>query len=84
MEVGTKVSRERGAAALFELDEETRAAAQSYSAKRDGGAKGGSVSDGSTVSPHVMMSYNWDHQDVIVRVVASLQRRGYLVWVDVE
>ena len=29
MEVGTKVSKERGAAALFELDEETRAAAQS-------------------------------------------------------
>ena len=36
MEVGTKVSKERGAAALFELDEETRAAAQSGSAKRDG------------------------------------------------
>ena len=31
-----------------------------------------------------MMSYNWDHQDVIVRVVGSLQSRGYLVWVDVE
>ena len=42
------------------------------------------MSDGSTVAPHVMMSYNWDHQDVIVRVVASLQSRGYLVWVDVE
>ena len=84
MEVGTKVSKECGAAALFELDEETRAAARSYSANRDGGAKGDSVSDGSTASPHVMMSYNWDHQDVIVRVVASLQSRGYLVWVDVE
>ena len=46
VEVGTKVSKERGAAALFELDEEeSRAAAssQSGSAKRDG-AQGGSVS----------------------------------------
>eukprot|EP01046_Picozoa_sp_COSAG06_P051072 COSAG06_NODE_8250_length_2223_cov_5.708098_1_plen_700_part_10 len=34
--------------------------------------------------PHVMASYNWDHQDVILRVVASLQGRGYLVWVDTE
>jgi len=31
-----------------------------------------------------MVSYNWDHQDVILRVVASLQGRGYLVWVDTE
>jgi hypothetical protein len=34
--------------------------------------------------PHIMASYNWDHQDVILRVVASLQTRGYLVWVDTE
>jgi hypothetical protein len=31
-----------------------------------------------------MASYNWDHQDVILRVVGSLQGRGYLVWVDTE
>jgi hypothetical protein len=31
-----------------------------------------------------MASYNWDHQDVILRVVGSLQSRGYLVWVDTE
>eukprot|EP01045_Picozoa_sp_COSAG04_P056855 COSAG04_NODE_26779_length_290_cov_142.198953_1_plen_96_part_11 len=30
------------------------------------------------------MSYNWDHQDVILRVVAWLQAHGYLVWVDTE
>jgi hypothetical protein len=34
--------------------------------------------------PHIMASYNWDHQDVILRVVRSLQGRGYLVWVDTE
>ena len=31
-----------------------------------------------------MMSYNWDHQDVNLRVVGSLQSRGYLVWIDTE
>jgi hypothetical protein len=34
--------------------------------------------------PHIMMSYNWDHQEVILRVVAWLQAHGYLVWVDTE
>ena len=38
----------------------------------------------SKAPPHVMMSYNWDHQAVVLRVVASLQSRGYLVWVDTE
>ena len=40
--------------------------------------------DGSGKPPHIMMSYNWDHQDVILRVVAWLQAHGYLVWVDTE
>ena len=31
-----------------------------------------------------MASYNWDHQHVILRVVAWLQAHGYLVWVDTE
>ena len=34
--------------------------------------------------PHLMMSYNWAHQQVIMRVVAWLQKHGYLVWVDTE
>ena len=29
---------------------------------------------------HLMMSYQWDHQRVIERVVRSLQTRGHLVW----
>jgi hypothetical protein len=40
---------------------------------------------GSTVEPpHVMMSYNWAVQAIVMRIVAELQRRGYLVWVDLE
>eukprot|EP01045_Picozoa_sp_COSAG04_P039177 COSAG04_NODE_10850_length_748_cov_1.674884_1_plen_249_part_11 len=74
-EVGTKESRERAAGALFELDEEAR------SAKRKAPNAG---ADGGHRPPHIMMSYNWDHQDVILRVVAWLQAHGYLVWVDTE
>jgi hypothetical protein len=33
---------------------------------------------------HVMISYNWDHQEVILRVVAAVRQRGYVVWVDTE
>ena len=33
---------------------------------------------------HVMISYNWDHQPVILRLVKALKARGYRIWVDVE
>ena len=75
VEVGTKASRERAAGALFELDEEARSAKRTV--QHAGGAD-------TKAPPHIMMSYNWDHQDVILRVVAWLQAHGYLVWVDTE
>ena len=31
-----------------------------------------------------MMSYSWEYQAVIKRVNASLVRRGYTTWIDVE
>ena len=33
---------------------------------------------------HVMLSYNWGHQDVIKRINTALQARGYSVWIDIE
>ena len=33
---------------------------------------------------HIMLSYCWDHQATIKRVNASLQARGYTVWIDIE
>ena len=80
-EVGTKVSKERGAAALFELEEDKRP--KQASPDTDDGSGTGLVS-GQKPPPHVMASYNWDHQGVILRVVSALQSRGYLVWVDTE
>eukprot|EP01045_Picozoa_sp_COSAG04_P016368 COSAG04_NODE_1360_length_7092_cov_12.824825_1_plen_1672_part_10 len=75
-DVGTKESRERAAGALFELDEERRAAKSNKPSDADSGS--------SKPPPHIMVSYNWDHQHVILRVVAWLQAHGYLVWVDTE
>eukprot|EP01045_Picozoa_sp_COSAG04_P021175 COSAG04_NODE_2250_length_4446_cov_52.316310_5_plen_794_part_00 len=77
-EAGTKESRERAAGALFELDEEAR------SAKVRTAAEAESEPGAPKPPPHIMVSYNWDHQHVILRVVAWLQTHGYLVWVDTE
>eukprot|EP01046_Picozoa_sp_COSAG06_P021538 COSAG06_NODE_1624_length_8892_cov_3872.704424_1_plen_1008_part_10 len=82
-EVGTKVSKERGAAALFEVEDGKRSKAAADS-DDDGSGTGLSAGQQQKPPPHVMASYNWDHQDVILRVVTSLQDRGYLVWVDTE
>eukprot|EP01046_Picozoa_sp_COSAG06_P022315 COSAG06_NODE_1723_length_8586_cov_69.274420_1_plen_379_part_10 len=84
-EVGTKVSKERGAAALFEVEDGKRPKQSSPGDGADDGS-GTGLSSGQQQKPppHVMASYNWDHQDVILRVVTSLQDRGYLVWVDTE
>ena len=74
----TKLSREHAASALFELEQDKRAKPED-----DGSGTGLSMNQ-NKLPPHVMMSYNWDHQNTILRVVVTLQARGYLVWVDTE
>ena len=59
-------------AALFELDQQKRGERTRKQSDWAGSGK-------ALRPPHIMASYNWDHQDVILRVVASLQERGYLV-----
>jgi hypothetical protein len=64
-------ARQCASGALFELDEQARS---------------GMVQASTSVAAveHIMLSYNWDHQAVIKRVHASLVRRGYTVWIDIE
>ena len=33
---------------------------------------------------HLMISYQWDVQDIVRRIVTELQVRGYLVWWDLD
>jgi hypothetical protein len=65
----TDEARRCASGALFELETERRQTEQLSSLAAD---------------EHIMLSYNWDHQDVIKRVHASLVRRGYTTWIDVE
>ena len=69
-------ARQSASRALFELDEMTR-----QKTKKATVARGG---DGSEVVEHVMISYNWSHQEMIKRINLALQRRKYRVWIDIE
>eukprot|EP01047_Picozoa_sp_COSAG01_P022601 COSAG01_NODE_1347_length_10632_cov_29.175370_3_plen_2601_part_00 len=73
-------ARQYASGALFELDEVARQKAKEAAAA----AKAAAQSDGGEAAEHVMLSYNWDHQDVIKRINTSLKGRGYAVWIDIE
>jgi hypothetical protein len=77
-ETGAEGAQKRAVGALFELDEEARSR-KHMAASVNAGESGKEKS-----VPHIMASYNWDHQDTILRLVKALQARGYVVWVDVE
>eukprot|EP01047_Picozoa_sp_COSAG01_P025923 COSAG01_NODE_1653_length_9619_cov_43.055573_3_plen_686_part_00 len=69
--------------ALFELDEAVRQRAKEAAAANSAAAA--STEDGGAAAiEHVMLSYNWDHQDVVKRVNSALKARNYTVWIDVE
>lgn len=36
------------------------------------------------MAKHIMLSYQWDLQDLVKRVFQSLKNRGLPVWMDVE
>ena len=35
-------------------------------------------------APHVMISYNWDHQDRALKIRDKLREKGYNIWMDVD
>jgi len=41
-------------------------------------------SDSQQRKRHVLLSYNWDHQELAKKVRAELGRRGFEVWFDIE
>ncbi|XP_064620815.1 uncharacterized protein LOC135483734 [Lineus longissimus] len=34
--------------------------------------------------PHIMLSYDWSHQDLVKKISDSLKASGYKTWIDVE
>ena len=34
--------------------------------------------------PHIMFSYNWDHQELVLEVCSVLKSKGVDIWVDVQ
>eukprot|EP00051_Salpingoeca_urceolata_P029183 m.489174 g.489174 ORF g.489174 m.489174 type:complete len:563 (+) comp26461_c0_seq1:107-1795(+) len=58
-------------------------------AKRDAelappSAPAGPATPSKKVKGHVMLSYQWDHQPLMVYIKDNLQSRGYKVWMDIE
>ena len=76
----TEKARQYASGALFELDEVVRQKAKEAAAA----AKAAAQSDDVEAAEHVMLSYNWDHQDVVKRINSALKARDYAVWIDVE
>ena len=35
-------------------------------------------------APHIMISYNWDHQDRALKIRDRLKEEGYNIWMDVD
>eukprot|EP01047_Picozoa_sp_COSAG01_P011816 COSAG01_NODE_521_length_15963_cov_76.378530_8_plen_349_part_00 len=71
--------------ALFELDEAVRRKTKEAAAAAAHTAAAASTEDGGAAPiEHVMLSYNWDHQDVVKRINAALKTRDYTVWIDIE
>ncbi|XP_071963929.1 uncharacterized protein [Antedon mediterranea] len=42
------------------------------------------TSEGSKKARHVMISYQWDTQEILLRVRDRLKENGYVVWMDVD
>eukprot|EP01046_Picozoa_sp_COSAG06_P049445 COSAG06_NODE_7614_length_2439_cov_1.950855_1_plen_612_part_10 len=70
-QVGTKSARESAGAALFELDGHAQVLGDERAASNGTGTYAGLNGNGK--QQYIMVSYNWDHQDVILRVVGTLQ-----------
>ena len=75
-------ARRHASAALFELDELARNRSREALVDSANEASAKQTRD-SNVKP-VMLSYNWDFQEVIKRINAALKRQRYNVWIDIE
>ena len=81
----TDKARQYASGALFELDEVARQKAKDAATAAKAAAVASTDDGGDTeAAEHVMLSYNWGHQEVIQRINGALKARGYSVWIDIE
>ena len=79
-------ARQSASVALFKLDEEARQNAKQAATAADATITQASAGadSGGEAAEHVMLSNNWDHEDVIKRINTALKSRAYSVWIDIE
>ena len=80
----TEKARQYASGALFELDEVARQKAKDAAVAAKAATAAASTGANGEVAEHVMLSYNWGHQDTIKRINTALKARGYSVWIDIE
>ena len=80
----TEKARQYASGALFELDEVARQKAKDAAVAAKAAAAAASTGANGEAAEHVMLSYNWGHQDTIKRINTALKARGYSVWIDIE
>lgn len=44
----------------------------------------GDTSSSSVQTGHVMISYQWDNQAVVIKIKDKLKAKGFIVWVDID
>jgi male-specific lethal 1 len=81
-------ARQKTKEAAKRLLKERLAARREARASGDGASRAGGDDDADDADgdddEHVMLSYNWGHQEEIKRINTSLKSRGYNVWIDIE
>ena len=76
--------------ALFELDDEYRQKTKDAAKAMRKATVASNASDDDSdqlddaTVQHVMLSYNWGHQEPIKRINTALKARSYNVWIDIE
>lgn len=72
--------------ALLQLSLSTTGVLPGLDTARRGGeaAAAAAVADGAAATQHVMISYSWEQQPVVLRFAECLKSRGFKIWIDVE
>ena len=69
---------------LFEVSETNKPASSVLAAAPAGGGANPALDRPNAGKKHVMLSYCWAQQQVVLRLADALKAKGFVVWIDVE